>query len=164
MGEKAWVHNLFAFLPLLPECGEDNWNHYITSSVDRITGIIHSKLWHWPAKGETLQLIVKTKKGRRQRKEKSKQVVENSEYSSCCRSLVNSRPGLCFRNIVPRVLDKQKRNKTWSLVSNSDSLDWKNCLKMAVRNVQILWGPKQAIMVQKWSFLKPKSKLKSNTH
>ena len=93
MGERAWVHNLFAFLPLLPECGEDNWNHYITSSVDRITGIIHSKLWHWPAKEETLQLIVKTKKGRRQRKEKSKQVVENSEYSSCCRSLVNSRPG-----------------------------------------------------------------------
>ena len=25
-------------------CGEDNWSHYITSSVDRITGIIHSKL------------------------------------------------------------------------------------------------------------------------
>ena len=51
MGEKAWVHNLFAFLPLLPECGEDNWNHYITSSVDRITGIIHSKLLALTSKG-----------------------------------------------------------------------------------------------------------------
>ena len=44
-------------------------------------------------KREALQLTVKTKKERRQREEKSKQVVENSEYSSCCRSLVNRRPG-----------------------------------------------------------------------
>ena len=70
----------------------------------------------------------------------------------------------CFRNLVPRVLDKQK-NKTWSLVSNSDFLDWKNCLKMTVQKCPNPMGyPKRAIMVQKWPFLKPKSKLKSNIH
>ena len=32
------------------------------------------------------------------------------------------------------------------------------------KNVQILWGPKQAIMVQIRPYLNPKSKLKSNIH
>ena len=70
----------------------------------------------------------------------------------------------CFRNIVPRGLDKQKKQDLVFSVKlrflRLEKLPKNGCPK----NVQILWGPKQAIMVQKWPFLKPKSKLKSNIH
>ena len=50
-------------------------------------------------------------------------------------------------------------------MSNSKISGWKNRQKNGCQKMSKSYGgPKQAIMVQKWPFLKPKSKLKSNIH
>ena len=71
----------------------------------------------------------------------------------------------CFRNLRSKGFrtKSKKQDLVFSVKLRYLGLE-KLPKKWLSENVQILWGPKQAIMVQKWPFLKPKSKLKSNIH